>query len=198
MLLALAIAGCATAKPAPAVTGCSGDEQYIPRGTFPRDYPGSDEARRGWYSLSLLRMGEPSLACGDWQGAEAYRILWLNALWHPVAIRVGRRGSEIELVATQLSGIASADPGVILAQVRKTLPVSQWYRLTDAVRHSEFWSLPTSGNMYGLHGEQWVVEGRRGDAYHIVDRWSPGAGAYRDLGVLFFDLAGWQRPASAQ
>jgi hypothetical protein len=42
----------------------------------------------------------------------------------------------------------------------------------------------------GLDGAQWVIEGRRVDAYHVVDRWSPRGGPYRDAGLAFLQLAG--------
>lgn len=196
ILLALLVSGCATADPEPQQTRCSGDEQYIPRDTFAKSYPGSDEARRRWYSTSLLRMAEPSLSCGDWQGVETYRFLWLQSFAHPIAVRVTRQGRRTELLAVQLSGIGGGDPGAVLQRVRKELSIVDWGLLESALWRSGFWSLPTSGNMYGLHGEQWVVEGRRNESYHIVDRWSPPEGAYRDLGLFFFDLAGWPRPAT--
>jgi hypothetical protein len=41
----------------------------------------------------------------------------------------------------------------------------------------------------GLDGAQWLIEGRRGQTYHAIDRWSP-RGTVHDLGSLFFDLAG--------
>lgn len=195
LLMALA-AGCGGTMPSDADTSsCTGDETYFPRGTFPKDYPGADEKRRQWYSATLARLNEPSLSCGA-DPAETYRLIWLHSLAHPVVIRITRTGEEAELDAFQLSGVGAGDPGVLLYRAQRRLSAVDWGRLRTALEQSHFWSLDTSGNMYGVHGEQWIVEGRRNGSYHIVDRWSPPRGTYRDLGVVFFDLAEWQRPDS--
>jgi hypothetical protein len=176
---------------------CEGDERFFPKGTFPVDYPASDEMRRQWYSATLSHLDEPSLFCDKLSG-ETYRLIWLHSYTHPVVIRITRHNNQIIANAFQLSGLGRGDPGVLLYHVQKQLTVTEWEQLKAGLQHSNFWSLPTSGNMYGAHGEQWIIEGRRGDEYHIVDRWTPSAGSYRDLGVLFFDLVGWQRPYSSE
>jgi len=196
ILSGLLVSACACGAPEPAAPACTGAAYYFPAGLFPEAYPASDKERRRRYSTVLARLGEPSLYCGDGAG-ETYRMMWLHDLAHPVVIRVARRPGRTDLVALQLSGTGGADPGTLLSRVDKALSDKEWQRLQAALAQGRFWSLPTSGNMYGVHGGQWVVEGRRGAAYHLVDRWTPSAGAYRDLGVAFFDLAGWQRPYSS-
>jgi hypothetical protein len=197
VLLMLAVSACATPQTIPPQPACDGEAYYFPRGIFPEGYPASDAKRRLWYSASLARIREPSLSCGNREG-EAYRLIWLHDFAHPVVIRITSRDRQVEAEAFQLSGTGKGDPGVSLYRVHKRLSTEDWGRLQTALRRSRFWFLPTSGNMYGHHGEQWIVEGRRRDAYHIVDRWSPPAGAYRDLGVVFFDLVHWQRPDSSR
>ncbi len=213
-LLALSLAGCQTsgspsatatvatatgatatgaaAGAAPAARpACTGDGWYIPQGTFPSRYPAADVPRRRWYSLVLYRMEEPSLACGGWDGSEeVYRLLWLQTFAHPLAVRVTRRGAGAELVAVELDGTGFAEPGVPVERTRRTLSPAEWGRLQQALRRAGFWSLPTSSNLYGVHGSQWIVEARRNGRYHIVDRWSPRDGTYRALGLEFMALAG--------
>lgn len=195
------LAGCTTPKPAkpeqPPPEQCTGAQTYFPAGTFPADYPGSDRLRRQWYSTVLARLNEPSLSCATGNFAS-YRLIWLNSLAGPVVIRITRQDRNVTLEAFQLSGLGAGDPGSLLYHVHKRLSVVDWGLLQGALARSDFHDLPTSGNMYGLHGEQWIVEGRDAAGYHIVDRWSPPAGSYRDLGVFFFDLAGWQRPYSSK
>jgi hypothetical protein len=69
------------------------------------------------------------------------------------------------------------------------LSLNDWEKLQRALMISNFWSLDTADEQLGLDGAQWLIEGRRGDIYHSVERWSP-RGAVRDLGCLFFALAG--------
>jgi hypothetical protein len=41
----------------------------------------------------------------------------------------------------------------------------------------------------GFDGADWLIEGRHGDSYHSVSRWSPTDAVF-DLGQIFFRLAG--------
>jgi hypothetical protein len=62
-----------------------------------------------------------------------------------------------------------------------------------ALSKTSFWNMPTrpSKTSLGLDGSQWIVEGRSGSGkYHLVDRWTPRQGAYRDAGLVFLTLAG--------
>lgn len=190
------LAAAETDQPRSATSACSGDQYYFPAGTFPAAYPASDVQRRRWYSSYLARLHEPSLSCEKGL-EETYRLTWLHTFAHPVVIRISRQDSQVKVDAFQLSGSGWGDPGPVLYQTHKRLSMMEWELLQARLRDSTFWSLPTSGNMYGVHGEQWILEGRRNGAYHIVDRWTPAAGPYRDLGVFIFDLAGWQRPDSS-
>jgi hypothetical protein len=194
--LLMLLSGCGH-QPGPAASTCAGDEFYFPPATFPTAYPGSDLLRRRWYSSSLQRLGEPSLSCGA-GAAETYRFIWLHQFAQPVVIRVSRRGSRIEADAFQLSGEGGADPGWLSYQAHRQLSATDWTALQARLRDAHFWSLPTSGNLYAAHGEQWILEGRRDGSYHVVDRWTPAAGAYRELGVWFFDAVGWERPHSSR
>ena len=107
-------------------------------------------------------------------------------------------GEGATLAAAQLSGWGWAEPGEPLARSLQRLTAEDWQRLRKALQRADFWHLPTSGTLYGVHGGQWVIEGQRGGHYHLVDRWSPAAGEFRELGELFFDLAGWLRPEPGQ
>jgi hypothetical protein len=61
------------------------------------------------------------------------------------------------------------------------------------IQESGFWSLPPHGNIKGADGSEWIVEGAASH-YHVVSRWTPGAGPIRAIGEQFLDLAGWRYP----
>jgi hypothetical protein len=70
------------------------------------------------------------------------------------------------------------------------LSSADWNRLRASLITSDFWN-PQEVHPFGmgLDGATWLFEGRRGNIYHAVERWSP-EGSLRALGQLFFSLAG--------
>ncbi len=59
-----------------------------------------------------------------------------------------------------------------------------------ALRRTDFWAMPSPSNGPAPDGTDWIVEGRSGNAYHVVSRCSPVEGSFRDLGLLFMEFAG--------
>ena len=147
-----------------------------------------DQFQRQWYSKHLRAMSEPSLSCGSNSELETYRFLWLRTFHHPVAVRIARSETGVQLTAVELSGAGGYEPGSTLKQIHKSLSSDQWQKLTDGIETSEYWSQPSvEKDNFGLDGAQWIIEARRGQTYHIVDRWS--GGGIHFLGLLFLELA---------
>jgi hypothetical protein len=110
---------------------------------------------------------------------EAYRFIWHSSFDGNALIHVTRRGDAIALRWKRMfSGLASV-----------ALSLNDWEKLQPALMISNFWSLDTADERVGLDGAQWLIEGRRGDIYRSVERWSP-QGEVHNLGRLFFALAG--------
>ncbi len=143
---------------------------------------------RRWYSQHLHAMHEPSLSCVPSSDEETYRFLWLRTFHHPIAVRVARSKEGIQLSAVELSGAGGYEPSSILKQIHKSLSSDQWQELTDTIRAVRYWLQPSveTGGI-GLDGSQWIIEARRGQIYHVVDRWLGGMNY--DLGLLFLELA---------
>jgi len=177
-----------------ACTAAESAEYFIPRGIVSPDRPDRDVFVREWYSKHLRVMGEPSLSCGPTSAVETYRLLWLRTFHRPVAVRVSRDGRDSRLGVVELTGAGGYEPGRIAARSERVLSEADWKDLSAALSKLSFWSMPTQAPKsasVGLDGAQWILEGRRGLAdYHIVDRWSPWEGAYRDVGLMFISLAG--------
>lgn len=148
-----------------------------------------DEFSRQWYSKHLRAMSEPTLSCGPGNAEETYRFLWLRTFHHPIAVRVARLKEGIQLSAVELSGAGGYEPGGIIKQIHKSLSSDQWQTLISEVEDCKYWSQPSVDNSgIGLDGAQWIIEARRGQSYHVVDRWN--GGPCDSLGLLFLDLAG--------
>jgi hypothetical protein len=59
----------------------------------------------------------------------------------------------------------------------------------DELNKATFWDLPSKEKLQGIDGAEWIIEGRDGDRYHVVRRWSPVAGPVRDIGLLLLGIA---------
>jgi hypothetical protein len=152
---------------------------------------------RGWYSKHLRVMGEQSLSCGPTSDAETYRFVWLRTFHRPIAVRVSRVSGGGRLVAIELTGHGGYAPGGVANRVEKSVSEADWLTLTAALSATIFWNLPTrpAVAILGADGSQWIIEGRRASEYHVVDRWTPRTGPYREAGLSFLRLAGISVPA---
>ncbi|WP_316214455.1 hypothetical protein [Bradyrhizobium sp. SZCCHNR2035] len=130
---------------------------------------------------------EPPLCRFRETESEFYRFLWESSFNGAAFVHIARRGNSVELRSRVLarSRLRRKEPLVSAA-----LSPEDWEKLQRALTISNFWSLDaTDDESFGLDGAQWLIEGRRSDVYHSVDRWCP-RGAIYDLGRLFFALAG--------
>jgi hypothetical protein len=130
-------------------------------------------------------------------------ITWNSSFVGDAGVRIGRQGDEITLrwglSPVQATRRRHAPPVVALAP-------ADWARLQDALIAASFWALDPDGVDWpidgdeqrtiaadiasrGLGGSDCVIEGRRKDIFGAMSRWSL-RGVVRDLGALFFELAG--------
>ncbi len=118
--------------------------------------------------------------------AEAYRFLWKSSFNGAALVHIARAGDSVGLRSQVLgrSRLRLREPPLSSA-----LSLDDWEELQRALTISDFWSLDADDEQFGLDGAQWLIEGRRGDIYRSVRRWSP-RGAVYDLGRLFFAFAG--------
>ena len=146
-----------------------------------------------WYGQHLRAMREPRLC--EPSDVERYRFLWLRTFHRPVAVRVERTEAGASLTARELGGAGGYAPGELARGATRDLTSSEWAELQRKLDAAGYWTLPTDSDRMGLDGSQWVLEGARGDRYHVVDRWTPEeAGrdaAFRELCLFLLDLAGF-------
>jgi hypothetical protein len=167
------------------------DAFYYPLGTFDTQYNDMDEDFRRGFALPLAYMNEPSLSCGSIKEQETYRLLFLAAFGHPVAIRIAGTTSGFLLESTELSGGGGDPPGMRVERKRSELREGDWKELKTAIDASMFWSATTSSEvLIGIDGDSWIIEGRKGQEYHAVGRFHPKGTALGNLGQLFFKLSG--------
>ncbi|WP_315769006.1 hypothetical protein [Bradyrhizobium sp. SZCCHNR2012] len=132
----------------------------------------------------LLR-DEPPMCRFRATNSEAYRFLWTSSFNGAAVVHIVRQDNFVELRSRVLgrSRLSREEPAV-----STTLSLEDWKIVQNALTVSNFWSLDSADERIGLDGACWLIEGRRGDTYHWVDRWCP-RGAVYDIGRLFFTLA---------
>jgi hypothetical protein len=152
-----------------------------------------------WYSDQLRALDEPPLwSLSKTQGRQSYRFLWLRTFHHPVAIRLDVNSDGTSRLATKMtSGAGGFKPGHLIQQDVVTLTKTQTDWFLGKIDENKFWELPSKDvQSAGLDGSQWIIEAVKNGNYHIVDRWTPGDGPVRVLGLLMVnDLAKLKIPA---
>jgi hypothetical protein len=181
LLIALCLLGAAT----PAQV------RYFPNGVFSADHR-SDEFTLKWYSGQLVALREPSLwELSKTQQAQSYRFLWLRTFHHPIAIRVDVNADGTSQLTTKMtSGAGGYAPGKLIKDVTVTLRKERTDWFLGKIDAYRFWKLPSVEERGGNDGAQWIIEGIKDRAYHVVDRWTPRDGDVRALGLIMInDLA---------
>ena len=139
----------------------------------------------------ILRvMGEPPIGHVP-PGDQVFRFLWLRSFHKPFLVQVEKRGDVAELVVKSLDGPWSRKRVSTLAYEKRTkISSDAWDRLA-AMRRDAFWGQPSSDPAeMGDDGAMWILEGSSWGEYHIVERWTPTEGAFREMGIAMLELAG--------
>jgi hypothetical protein len=180
--------------------------RFFPPGTFVEEETGEDdEFVVSWYSKNLRALREPSLAAlARDRNAHRYRFLWLRSFDPPIALRVDiwpdGRGT---LTVKATSGKGGFEPGTLVTNRRRAMPRSEVRRFLSRLAAARFWELPTQERTPVIEhadgsktitiradGAQWVVEGVKQGRYHVVDRWGPAPGAYREAALWLVRRSG--------
>lgn len=153
--------------------------------------PPVDDLRREWYSKHLGAMGEPPLPEGS---AETYRFLWLRSFHHPIAVRVVCIEKACELTGLRTDGHGGYEPGSVVERKTRRLSEAEVAGFREMLARVQFWGSQPTDDRIGLDGAQWVLEGRRGPAYHLWDVWSPEtsgpSAAFREMCLQLVRLSG--------
>ena len=193
----------ATACASPARAPAEAPAAYFPPGTF--ESAVDDEAFVvSWYSKHLRALREPSVAALAGKQGHAYRFLWLRTFDAPIALRVNvSPDGSGTLTVKVTSGRGGYEPGTLVTHQRRAMPRAEVRQFVARLSTARFWALPTrepaiaeDGSItVKADGAQWILEGVRRGRYHVVDRWGPESGAYREAALWLVRRAGlWIEP----
>ncbi len=161
---------------------------WFPDGVF----GASPEAHRfnaDCYGYALSVLWEPTLYPACESDSETYRLLVLPTFTCPVAIRVFCNGTSTTALAKRGSGRGGYDPGELAEEVTSLLADAEWMKIQSLITKSGFWSLASTDRTWsGGDGTTCVLEGSRDGRYHVVDRWQPREGPFRDLCSLLLRI----------
>jgi hypothetical protein len=150
-----------------------------------------------YYEKELQALNETSIGDLRSEGVtQSYRLLWLRTFHHPVVVRVDVLSNGTGLVRIkETSGQGGYEPGKLIKnEARKlTAQEAQWF--VDRMQESGFWDLPSNDkqaeNEIVLDAATWMVEGKKGDQYHLVKRDAPKCSDnVRNIGLMMLlDMA---------
>jgi hypothetical protein len=147
--------------------------QYFPKGVFHANAEASDWLAR-WYAKYLRAMEEPSLFESAGEKAEVtYRLLIVSSHRRPIVIQLDVRPNGTGLVTAKMATGIHGKLGPVLRNESILVAPGVVEQFLDLEEKANFWTLPTENEIRRPNGSEWVMEGRRAGAYHVVDRWSP-------------------------
>lgn len=161
---------------------------YFPSGAF---YPKLEQEKyiMEWYTKHLKAMGESSLFLQSDSPTETYRFLWLRSFHHPVAVRVWGSGDVHFINVKQMDGQGGYQPGKLIIDHTRPLTNAEWDHFLSLLDQSCYWQLRPEIDDSGLDGAQWILEGVKEGRYHVVDRWTPQIGDFREACLYLLKLS---------
>src|SRR5581483_11779323 len=66
---------------------------------------------------------------------------------------------------------------------------SEWDEFVRQLGAICYWKLATKDDALGNDGAEWILEGIRENRYHLVNRWSPESGGYREACLYLLKLS---------
>lgn len=129
--------------------------------------------KTNWYSKYLLAFDEPVLC--DSLPMKVFRFTYIRSFDPAVVLRIENKDDTITIYWKIVNNENGNKSEMNIERQSKKLSISDWKSLENKLKKINFWNLPTQGeDIIGTDGSQWVLEGKIGKEYHVVDRWCGG------------------------
>lgn len=163
-------------------------KDYFPKLTFLSNEE-ADKYLGMLYSKRLLALKEFSLIANQNNQKEIYRVLWARS-FHPfVSIRLEREADKITLFAKKLESVGGYKPYNLSANVNRQINEGEWCEFISLLDKADFWKLGKDDDFGGNDGARWALEAVKEERYHLVNRWNPNSGKYREACLYLLKLS---------
>jgi len=143
-----------------------------------------------WYMNILTSINESSIF-QDSTGLSMFRFTCLRSFEDDIVIRLEKSDNKISLYWTKINNKTENDTGKRFYKGEKKLSEKQWKKFIDLLNEINYWNLSPQIDRLGFDGARWILEGKMGKKYHLVDRWSPEGGDYKRCCRYVMKLAGF-------
>lgn len=120
---------------------------------------------------------------------HAYRFLWTRSFHFPASfnLEINTDGSA-QLIVKGLLGIGSLYTEELAKSKSFKISKNAVKKFLDYLEKADFWNMPQDEPPRGLDGANWIIEGVKNGRYHIVDRWCPEEGPFREAALYLIKL----------
>ena len=141
-----------------------------------------------WFGEQLLALEELPLYPAE-TGIEVYRFTWLRSFHKAMSFRLTITPAGTgQLSVTRTNGAGGYDPGSIDLKKNVEIQNSDVEALRNGLKDMGFWLMPAKEETRGMDGAEWLLESVSGGLYHLVVRWSPQDGKFRDWAMSLMIL----------
>lgn len=144
-----------------------------------------------WYGKFLKAFKEKPLFETSNKELEIYRFTWLRTFHHPVVIKIEKQKDKVSISFKELDGLGGYKPGKIINNEKNSMGKENWCKFIKLLNETDYWQMKTQDDVLGEDGASWILEGVKENRYHVVDRWSPSGGKYREACVYLLKLSGF-------
>lgn len=181
--------------------------------TIDRGDPDFQDFKQKWYSSSLYSFKEPVLYSKS-DAQTIYRLLWLRSFHQPVCFTMKQYNGEYFFNAKTLdkqpsfyltintsrdetgqeindtTGKADRLAFIIFDSI-KILTKSEWKQIEKYLDEFNFWEgpAPDPNDQHSTDGANWIIEARKGNRYHFIDRRNDN-GELNNFGKYLIKLSG--------
>lgn len=146
---------------------------------FPLNKFGRDSFVIASFSKHLFSLNEPIIYDTS-VNKEVYRFTLLATWGQPRTIRLEKTDEGYIACLKITDGMGGYQAGKVIFNKEKIISEENWGLIKTNIDKIKFWDMPSTENIIGIDGSEWILEGNYNSKYNVVVWWSPTKGGYYD------------------